>query len=151
PLSAVAAEPSVTLSIGALSPGAVTPTSTLEVAGTATNTGRTAIGRLRVRLRLSGSLDTRSELAEWAGRAPTDPAGLRVNSAYVDAPALSAGGRKPFRISVPAAALGLDGPTAPYGLAVEAVALRGGFYQRIGLTRTFVVWSPGSPGPTPGQ
>ncbi len=143
----------VRIALDGVSPSALTPGTTLVITGSVTNTGTRTLDAVRLRLRTAtGALETRAQLSRWAQATPADDAGTRVDAATgligTKAPSqqsasVPAGQTRTFRLSVAAADLGLEtSGLSPVGLAVEAVARRNGLLDRVGLVRTFTVWSP---------
>lgn len=123
------------------------PGETLRISGYVENTTAAAVTDVSVRLRLSPTpVRSRGEidqiLAGDAGRT-----GISVNSTLTElAPALAAGARSEFSLSVPLDDLGLS-PVTPevIVLGVESIADvpdDGSGTRQAGFTRTFLPWFP---------
>jgi Family of unknown function (DUF6049) len=135
----------VKVTVTTLSPAVATAGSTLQVAGTVTNTGTQTVRRASVRVRLSDTrLNSRSELvAVMAGRVSS-----RDGQVIVEAPLddLAPGTSAPFDLRQP-----LDEVTSltgfgVYALGVEVVGARGGGDPgRLAFTRTLLPWVPATP------
>jgi hypothetical protein len=139
----------VQVEIDLVSPTALTPTTTLRVHGTVTNTGTSPLTGMFVRLLYRyEALTTRAQLQRWANGAmvgtetPNEPEDGRQ---IFTAP-LPAQGTMPFELTVPASALGLIRTAQAFGtrgLMVDVNAdLPGSGLQRVGASYTFVVWDP---------
>jgi hypothetical protein len=150
PAPAVAAG-NVLLSVTSQTPAIGTSGSTLDLAGTVSNTGRQVLRRASVRLRLSETgLGSRSELAAVMAGQVTSRDGQVV--AQVDLPDLGPGSSAPFDVrqaldDVP----GLAG-FGVYVVGVEVVGVRGAAAKdpaRVALVRTLLPWAPPTPGLRP--
>lgn len=129
----------VTIALTEITPKAPRPGSTIKISGTVTNTSRSPLSDIQVRLHFSSApLTTRSQLTEYEeGRTPLRAFPLSDTTKLVTenlAPKESA----QWRIKVRAETLGL-GTFGVYPLAVEALDEG---YQQLGLTRTFLPFVP---------
>ncbi len=129
--------------LSSLTPSVVTPTSTLTIKGTVTNTGRTTVQNGIVRLDVHHSpLVSRALVADW-GAGGIDDVGGRILNANADlAVGLAPGASTPFTISATADLLGLRMDFASIGITLEAIGDDGTALgtRRLGLLRTYLTW-----------
>ena len=144
----------VAVALTSLTPVVPTPTDTLVIRGTVTNTTTETVRKVDVRLRLSPTpVRNRSELAAIlagdAGRTGVAVAGSRVSVAETVPP----GAVLPFTISVPMSDLALPATTSEVVvLVVESsgdVDNDGQGPIQTGITRTFLPWFPVAAAVTP--
>ena len=139
PAAPAAAASGVQIDINTLTPAVATPESTLQVAGTITNSAKTAVRNGSVRLLLSTTrLGSRSELAAVEAGKVTDRDGEVVAEEPLSD--LGPGESTPFDLHEELAGLA----TAEFGvypLAIEVVgSLRGAASSRLALARTLLPW-----------
>lgn len=131
------------IALTSMTPSVVTPTSTLTIKGTITNTGTTLVQNAEIRLLVHHSpLITRALVQEWGAGQILDVGG-RILDAQADLPVdLPAGGTVPFTITAPADRLGLSMAYASIGTTLEALGDDGSIYgtHRLGLLRTYLTW-----------
>jgi hypothetical protein len=146
PAAAGAAVPTATnpatqvqVDVKGLTPHAPRPGQLLQVSGSVTNRGTTALAEVNVQLRVSTTaVENRDQLATLAGGSARPP-GQPVGSQPLQS--LAPGASAAFSLSVLVDQLGLDGPGV-YPIAVEVIAddPTTGQRTRFGTARTFLPW-----------
>jgi len=150
PAPALAAS-GVRLAVTSQTPAIGTRGSTLEVAGTVSNTGRQVLRHASVRLRLSDTaLGSRSELAAVMSGQVASRDGQVV--AEVDLPDLGPGSSAPYDVQQALDAVPELTGFGVYALGIEVVGVRGDAAKdpaRVALVRSLLPWSPPTPGLDP--
>lgn len=154
-VEALAAGASVNVVIDELTPVVPKDRGTLRISGRVANASPTAIGDVRVRLRVSASpLSSRDDISAVTS-APMDltstsiPSGFDADGLALDwtsalvSSSLDAGGEATFDIAVPIDRLPL-GRAGVYVVTVESLGRGSGdeFDERQGIQRTFLPWFP---------
>jgi Family of unknown function (DUF6049) len=138
----------VQVAVTLLTPRAPRPGQTLQVAGTLTNTGATALADVNVQLRVSTSaVQSRDELASLSGASARPPGDPVVSASVPDS--LAPGGAAPFDLTIAVDRLGL-GDAGVYPIAVEVIAddPATGARTRFGTARSFLPWDMAGTKPT---
>jgi len=154
----------VQIELTGLTPTTLTPGATFTVTGTIRNVGSKPLGALHVDVLMRPErFSTRAAVDAWAGEPADERGGQRVMTVALRG-RLAAGGRTTFRLQRSVDTFGLpDGSASfgPRGVTVEAfgtddlpaattTAARDARLpvRRLGLRRTFAVWSPDQAPPT---
>lgn len=130
----------ITVSLDSLTPVVPTPTDTLQLAGSVTNTSNSTIEGISVDLRISQSaISDRTQIARMtAGTEAPNTYGVSGGNAIVKTK-LTPGSSAVWNLSLPMANLGL-GNTGVYGLRVDARAEQDS--EQADSTQTFIPWFP---------
>ncbi len=145
--AAVSSPPPVGVTLRSMTAIGVNP---IVFTGQVTNNGPDTLRDLRVQLRLSDRLGSRSALADSARS--TDPApGSSVDGALATvATSLAPGETVAWRLSVPVARLGLGRGFGVYPIALDVRGeLPSGGRASLGLVRTFLPWGADANAVTP--
>jgi hypothetical protein len=131
------------IAISSLTPAVVTPTSTLVITGTVTNTGPTAIQNGVIRLLVHHApLATRDQVGQWASGGISDVGGRILDASMDLSVTVRPGATIAFTLRAPASRLGLFMEFASIGITLEALGddNTGLGTHRVGLLRTFLTW-----------
>ena len=131
------------ISLTSLAPAVMTPTDTLVIKGTVTNTGETPIQNGVIRLLVHHSpLSTRTLVAQWSNGAIDDVGGRILDASSDLTITLRPGASTRFTIKAPADRLGLFMDFASIGVTLEALGDDGSDIgtHRVGLLRTYISW-----------
>lgn len=145
--SGVTPDVPVEVSVTTLAPRFLSdPDQTLQIAGTLTNTGSTALTTVRLALLVGDRLRSRSELAEADLEQP--PLFVTVDELRAEAEDLGPGESTRFTVSMRVGRLGL-GRIGVYPLGVRVRAGVEDGRDTVGLVTTYLPWFPdGPPAPT---
>jgi hypothetical protein len=141
PASADATAP-VQVSVDQFEPRSVTPTSTITISGTLTNTGDETITKLALRLQRGQLLTSRDELTA-ADRDPDPDTAVVAPFTPLQQVRLEPGDSTPFSYSLPAAALQMQA-AGVYPVLLNANGSVSGGERRVGELATYLV-QPAAP------
>jgi len=137
------------VAVNTLSPTAPGKDDTLNITGTVTNHGRSAILGGKVGLRAGPLLEHRSSIDAAAGRTgfrpDSDGTEVKGGDATTGIGTVRPGDRRHFRLSVPVSDLKLKGSGVyQLGVALSGHSQRHPYDRVLGIARTFLPWQRGS-------